>query len=250
VGRAFACALKLAVIAAEMPYFIYNDNDTEVEVSIVVSSEDADNVDYDSEHFKGTLVDKTFTDEDMQEADHYVLNGGSSFVWVKDAGVPCIVRWGTPTENPGDVIEDPIFTNVEVTITDQSDFNDDDDDNDYETDFNGLRFQAQIAPVQVTAGSRTLLLGGENKLYKPDKSMWVYATRAYFTYTSGSGISMAREFVMDFGEGEQTTTYIDNITVEDNRESQVEGIFNLNGQRLDAPQKGINIINGRKVVIK
>ena len=77
---------ELSVIAAEMPYFIYNDNDTEVEVSIVVSSEDADNVDYDSDHFKGTLVDKTFTDEDMEEADHYVLSGGSSFVWVKDAG--------------------------------------------------------------------------------------------------------------------------------------------------------------------
>ena len=78
---------ELSVIAAEMPYFIYNDNDTEVEVSIIVSSEDADNVDYDSEHFKGTLIDKTFTDEDMEEADHYVLSGGSSFVWVKDAGV-------------------------------------------------------------------------------------------------------------------------------------------------------------------
>lgn len=75
----------LSVIAAEMPYFIYNDNDTEVEVSIVVSSEDASNVEYDSEHFKGTLVDKTFTDEDMQEADHYVLTG-KNFVWVKDAG--------------------------------------------------------------------------------------------------------------------------------------------------------------------
>ena len=78
---------ELSVIAAEMPYFIYNDNDTEVEVSIIVSSEEADNVAYDSEHFKGTLVDKTFTDEDMEEADHYVLSGGSSFVWVKDAGV-------------------------------------------------------------------------------------------------------------------------------------------------------------------
>ena len=78
---------ELSVIAAEMPYFIYNDNDTEVEVSIIVSSSDPDNVDYDSEHFKGTLVDKTFTDEDMEEADHYVLSGGSSFVWVKDAGV-------------------------------------------------------------------------------------------------------------------------------------------------------------------
>ncbi len=76
---------ELSVIAAEMPYFIYNDNDTEVEVSIIVSSEDADNVDYDSEHFKGTLIDKTFTDEDMEEADHYVLNG-KNFVWVKNAG--------------------------------------------------------------------------------------------------------------------------------------------------------------------
>jgi hypothetical protein len=77
---------ELSVIAAEMPYFIYNDNDTEVEVSIIVSSEEADNVDYDSEHFKGTLTAKTFTDADMEEYDHYVLNGGSSFVWVKDAG--------------------------------------------------------------------------------------------------------------------------------------------------------------------
>ena len=166
-----------------------------------------------------------------------------------DAGVPCLVRWGTPTDNPGDVIEDPIFTNVQVDITDQSVFDDDNEYNDYETvSVGGLRFQAQIAPVQVTANSKTLLLGGENKLYKPDESMWVYATRAYFTYTGS--IAMAREFVMDFGEGEQTTTYIDNITVEDNHESQVEGIFNLNGQRLNALQKGINIINGRKVLIK
>jgi len=30
-------------------------------------------------------VDKTFTDEDMQGADHYVLSG-QNFVWVKDAG--------------------------------------------------------------------------------------------------------------------------------------------------------------------
>ena len=76
---------ELNVIAAEMPYFIYNDNDEEVTVSIVVSSEEADDVLYDSEHFKGTLVDKTFTDEDMQAADHYVLSG-QNFVWVKDAG--------------------------------------------------------------------------------------------------------------------------------------------------------------------
>ena len=33
--------------------------------------------------------------------------------------------------------------------------------------------------------------------------------------------------------------------------SKGEGsIYNLNGQKLSAPQKGINIINGRKVIVK
>ena len=162
------------------------------------------------------------------------------------AGVPCLIRWGEPGNATGEVINNPSFTNVSITISDQKDL--DEVGNYYETSEGGLTFEGQIAPVQVEANSNTLLLGGENKLYKPNKPMCVYATRAYFTYTGS--IAMAREFVMDFGEGEQTTTYIDNITVEDNRESQVEGIFNLNGQRLDAPQKGINIINGHKVVIK
>ena len=168
-----------------------------------------------------------------------------------DAGVPYIIRWGTPETATGEVINNPSFSNVSIGLCDNEYLDEDKDPETadmYETASNGLRFQAQIAPVQVEANSNTLLLGGENKLYKPNKSMWVYATRAYFTYTGS--IAMAREFVMDFGEGEQTTTYIDNITVEDNRESLVEGIFNLNGQRLDAPQKGINIINGKKVVIK
>ena len=161
-----------------------------------------------------------------------------------DAGVPCLIRWGKPGTATGEVIENPSFTNVEVVITSQEDI--DDEYSNYETESDGLRFQAQIAPVQVTANN-TLLLGGENKLYKPDKSMYVYATRAYFSY-SGS-ISMARQIVMDFGDGDQQTTYIDGITVDGNRGSGVEGIFNLSGQRLGAPQKGINIVNGKKVLV-
>ena len=77
---------ELSVVAAEMPYLIYNDNDEAVSVNMVVSSNDADEVEYDSEHFKGTLTDKTFTDEDMQEAYYYLLSNGHNFVWVKDAG--------------------------------------------------------------------------------------------------------------------------------------------------------------------
>ena len=76
----------LTVVDAEMPYLIYNDNDEEKTISIVVSAEDADAVEYDSEHFKGTLEAKTFTAADMAAADHYVLRNGHDFVWVKDAG--------------------------------------------------------------------------------------------------------------------------------------------------------------------
>ena len=75
----------LNVVAAEMPYLIYNDNDEEKTINLIVSSSDADNVTVAAE-FKGTLVNKTFTDEDMEEADHYVLSNGHNFVWVKDAG--------------------------------------------------------------------------------------------------------------------------------------------------------------------
>ena len=168
------------------------------------------------------------------------------------AGVPCIIRWGKPENAPGDVIEDLLFSNVTVKIQNQSVFEDgvENDLNIYETQSSdGLRFQAQIAPVLVTANSRTLLLGANNKLYIPNKDVTVYATHAYFTYTENGAI-YARSITLDFGNGEQETTYIDDIRVNDSRETNVKGIFNLNGQRLDAPRKGLNIINGKKVMVK
>lgn len=46
---------ELGVVDAEMPYLIYNDNDKETTVSLVLSRDDADGVTYDSEHFKFTF---------------------------------------------------------------------------------------------------------------------------------------------------------------------------------------------------
>ncbi|MBP3259721.1 MAG: hypothetical protein J6M01_01345 [Prevotella sp.] len=170
-----------------------------------------------------------------------------------DAGVPYIIRWGEPGNATGEVINDPSFTNVSIELCDNEDLDEDEDEetaNTYETQSNGLRFQGLIAPVQVQANSKTLLLGAENKFYKPNDQLYVYATRAYFTYTSGSGISMAREITLDFGDDEPISTFIENVEADGLRQNTIEGIFNLNGQRLTAPRKGINIINGRKVVIK
>lgn len=161
------------------------------------------------------------------------------------AGVPYIIRWVTSETATGEVIENPSFTNVKVESISQEDLND--KENYCEKESNGLRFEAQLAPVQLTSGSNALVFGNENKLYKPKDELYVYATRAYFSYIGS--ISMARQIVMDFGDGDQQTTYIDGITVDGNRGSGVEGIFNLSGQRLSAPQKGINIVNGKKVLV-
>ena len=179
------------------------------------------------------------------DGDKLTINFSESNLGEIEAGVPYIIRWGTPETATGEVIENPSFTNVGVAITSQEDI--DDEDNDYETESNGLRFEAQLAPVQLTSGSKALVLGNENKLYKPNDELYVYATRAYFSY-SGS-ISMARQIVMDFGDGDQQTTYINAIEVERSCDRSAEGIFNLNGQRLSAPQKGINIVNGKKVLV-
>ena len=162
------------------------------------------------------------------------------------AGVPYIIRWGTPETATGETIVNPSFTNVEVESISQEDL--DEEGNYYETECDVLHFEAQLAPVQLTSGSNALVFGSENKLYRSKDELYVYATRAYFSHTFD--IASAREFVLDFGDGDQQTTYIDGITVDGNRGSGVEGIFNLSGQRLSAPQKGINIVNGKKVVIK
>ena len=181
------------------------------------------------------------------DGDKLTINFSGSNLGEIVAGVPYIIRWGTPETATGEVIENPSFTNVKVEDISQGDLND--EENYCETESNGLRFEAQLAPVQLTSGSNALVFGNENKLYKPNKDeLYVYATRAYFSHTFD--IASAREFVLDFGDGDQQTTYIDGITVDGNRGSGVEGIFNLSGQRLSAPQKGINIVNGKKVVIK
>ena len=201
------------------------------------------------------LATTCLADADIRKFESASWDGGNQKLTINfsgsnlgeiEAGVPYIIRWGTPETATGETIVNPSFTNVYVAITSQEDL--DEEGNYYETECDVLHFEAQIAPVKLTSSSKALVFGSENKLYKPNKDVWVYPTRAYFSHTFN--IASAREFVLDFGDGDQQTTYIDGITVDGNRGSGVEGIFNLSGQRLSAPQKGINIVNGKKVVIK
>ena len=79
--------------------------------------------------------------------------------------------------------------------------------------------------------------------YKTNKAFTLGANTAYLPVHVSSS-NPARDFI-GFG-GEETTTSIEGIApvLNDNK------VYNLNGQRVVAPQKGLYIVNGKKVVLK
>ena len=98
----------------------------------------------------------------------------------------------------------------------------------------------------IYAGDKTrLMLGADDKLYYPSKNINVSACRGYFILPSAA--ANARGIVMGFDDGETTSIQTINVTPNSQQDAPV---YNLNGQRLNTPQKGINIVNGKKVIIK
>ena len=72
------------VISADMPVLVYNGTDSELTVTLKVTSQLGSSQMW-SQHFKGTAEDLEFTTADMNTNDYYVLNG-EAFVWVKNPG--------------------------------------------------------------------------------------------------------------------------------------------------------------------
>jgi len=73
------------------------------------------------------------------------------------------------------------------------------------------------------------------------------ACRAYFKISDGTPV---RAFNLNFGDDTETGIGSINGLTPDPSLLRRGEIYNISGQRLSKPQKGINIINGKKVVIK
>ena len=68
---------------AAMPFIVANKTNVEQSVALLP----ADDVQQTwSENFKGTLVEKTFTDADLEDNSYYVLTRSTYFVWVNAPG--------------------------------------------------------------------------------------------------------------------------------------------------------------------
>ena len=69
--------------------------------------------------------------------------------------------------------------------------------------------------------------------------------RAYLTYTGGTQTAPALNFVID-GD----VTGIAHITADGQMNLEEGAVYNLNGQRVAQPTKGLYIVNGKKTIIK
>ena len=83
---------------------------------------------------------------------------------------------------------------------------------------------------------------GNGALYKSAGATNINAFRAYIQLAHPNVPNAVRMFV----DGEETETGIENVNVNDNDNQTV--IYNVAGQRISKMQKGINIVNGKKVL--
>ena len=99
-------------------------------------------------------------------------------------------------------------------------------------------FVGTYAPADVAEGDYFI---GEGKLWKSEGSTNIKAFRAYIRQKTA-----AARIVSFFIDGQETT----GINTVNGEGFKVNGYYNLNGQRVDNPQKGLYIVNGKKVLVK
>ncbi len=107
-----------------------------------------------------------------------------------------------------------------------------------------VTFKGTYSSTALEANNQNIrFLGSNNKLYYPGSNGFTLgANRAYFVIDNGTEV---KDFIVNFGDEDDATA----IMTIDNGQLTTEGaIYNLAGQRLQKMQKGINIVNGKKIL--
>ena len=146
-----------------------------------------------------------------------------------EAGKPYLVKVTATAENP---------TFDDVTISNST----------TSTTIAGVvSFVPVINPTALTAGDKTrLFVTGGNKLTYPNTDGNINGFRAYFLLPSEQA---ARQFVMNFGEGDPTVVFESEERRVKSEESDDESWYDLSGRKYDSkPTKpGVYVHKGEKV---
>ena len=110
-------------------------------------------------------------------------------------------------------------------------------------DFSGNNLDGTMTQINTTGANDYYVLGngsGGVGFYKLAESGTIGANKAYLTYSG----TLARGYFL-FGDATEISA-----TLNDNGEMTKEKCYDLQGRRVAQPQKGLYIVNGKKVVIK
>ena len=141
-----------------------------------------------------------------------------------EAGTPYLIK---PKE--GNIIDQ---TYSDVTLTAQSAKS---------VDYGDYKFVATYSPVTLATDKTELFLTTDGKLAYPASASeaTMKGMRAYFQVPASANVAL-------FVDGEGTITGIEEI---DNSQLTIDNVYNLNGQRVTQPRKGLYIVNGKKLII-
>ena len=141
-----------------------------------------------------------------------------------EAGIPYLIK---PKE--GNIIDQ---TYSDVTLTAQSAKS---------VDYGDYKFVATYSPVALATDKTELFLTTDGKLAYPASASeaTMKGMRAYFQVPASANVAL-------FVDGEGTITGIEEI---ENSQLTIDNVYNLNGQRVTQPRKGLFIVNGKKLII-
>ena len=202
-------------------------------------------------HFDGTLLEGA-TVMQLSTVSSGLSSGGElTLTFINalsiEAGKPYIVKWAS-----ADNLVNPVFNGVNIINTEPTPVEFEFEGNSAKCQFVGNYNPKEI--TEATNRNNIVVLAGGNKLGYTTSDRTIEngkalgAFRAYFYIPEKDGTTGASSFVLNFGDEETTTGIVDNKreTITNNH------WYSLDGRKLDGKptQKGLYIVNGRKVVIK
>ncbi len=209
--------------------------------------------------------DVTITGSPLDGAEVRTLSSGSLVdgtltltfsdpVTTLQAGTPYIIKWpkaeGYDSADPDTRdIKNPVFTSVKIDNSDAAVAR-----RTILSDDGRVQFKSLYSSRNFTADDmRYLLVGANNTLYWPKVGATIGAQRAYFqidlSNSEPGGGAPELKVVLNFGDVE--TTSLREISNEELGITNYD-YYTLDGRKLNAKptQKGLYIVNGRKVVIQ
>ena len=152
------------------------------------------------------------------------------------AGTPFIIKWAT-TEAPATDLVNPVFMGVTISNANR----------DVTSTDGKVSFKGTYAYQAFGSEDKSILLVGGSNLYWPQSGASLGACRAYFELSDGASAS---EFVLNFGD--ETTGIGPNRPSPDPSLNNGGEWYDLSGRKLTQKptQKGVYIVNGKKVVVK